>query len=98
MKIRKESQKRLMESVRKHMIEIIESQSLPVGFVRDEADSYYGIRVNKDRTISAIGYARDYIQAAKLFTIDDLNLIDLAYLLDENAVRDKKLNDWNWEE
>jgi len=89
--IKEKYYKHKFAEVKREMVALIESQGLPVGFVREYADSYYGIRVNADRTIMVIGYAEEMRVHG---TIDDLCMVDLAYLLDDQfAERGKSLDE-----
>jgi hypothetical protein len=76
------------DDIKRKMVALIEARGLPVGFILDYADNYYIIRVNADRTITALAYAEE---AGVKGTIDDLNMVDLAYLLSDRALRGKDL-------
>lgn len=84
-----------MVDIKNEIIKKILDRGLPVGYLRGEADSNYGVIIKKDRTVVLIGYA---VEFSEYKTLEDLSLIDLAYLLETPILKKKELKDLEKEE
>lgn len=66
-----------LDEIEKKLIKAINLRGLPIGYQRSEADSYWTIIVNKDKSLTCEGYA-EYLKAK---TIEDLDIVELSYIL-----------------
>ena len=70
------------EELKNEMCNLIEAEGLPVGFTRCEGDSSWTVIVNKDRTTTLGGYAKDTHAGD---TLAELSIADLGGLVSDGV-------------